>query len=220
LSAGAVRAVLFDLDGTLIDTARDLADCGNAMRARHGLAPLREATLRGFIGKGLANFIAKALEGEAVDLGEATRFFEERYFETCAVHSRPYPGAIAGLDLLRAEGIALGVVTNKAGRFTEAILERTGVRARFGVVVSGDTLERKKPHPEPVLHAARALGVGIAETLFIGDSANDVEAARAARCRVWLVPYGYSEGIAVESLAADAIVADIEAAAKSITILS
>jgi phosphoglycolate phosphatase len=114
--------------------------------------------------------------------------------------------------------VALGVVTNKAGRFTEAILERTGLRQRFGVVVSGDTLAQRKPHPGPVLHAARVLGTGVAETLFIGDSRNDVAAARAAGCRVWLVPYGYSEGEDVASLAADAIVPDIEAAAKSITI--
>jgi phosphoglycolate phosphatase len=213
-----VRAVLFDLDGTLIDTAGDLADCGNAMRARYGLPALQADTLRDFIGKGVANFIARSLQGASVDLGEATRFFEERYFETCAATSRPYPGALSGLDLLQANGIALGVVTNKAGRFTEAILERTGVRERFGVVVSGDTLAHKKPHPEPVLHAARALGVEVAQALFIGDSGNDVEAARAAGCRIWLVPYGYSEGADVASLSADAIVIDIEAAAKSITI--
>jgi phosphoglycolate phosphatase len=218
LSAAPVRVVLFDLDGTLIDTARDLAECGNAMRARYGLAPLSGEALRGFIGKGLANFIAMSLEGAAADPEEATRFFEERYFETCAASSRPYPGVIAGLDLLRAAGIALGVVTNKAGRFTEAILERTGVRGRFGVVVSGDTLGQKKPHPEPVLHAARVLGADMAQTLFIGDSGIDVSAARAAGCRVWLVPYGYSEGRDVGTLAADAIIPDIEAAAKSITI--
>lgn len=215
-----VRAVLFDLDGTLVDTASDLANCGNAMRARYGLAPLAQETLRGFIGKGVANFIAQSLRGVTVDLAEATHFFEERYFETCAETSRPYPGALAGLDLLQAEGIALGVVTNKAGRFTEAILERLGVRGRFGVVVSGDTLAHKKPHPEPVLHAARVLGAQMIHTLFIGDSGNDVDAARAAGCRVWLVPHGYSEGVAVETLAADAIVPDIEAAAKSITIRS
>jgi len=218
LSLPAVRAVLFDLDGTLIDTAVDLADCGNAMRARYGFAPLPVEKLRDFIGKGLANFIAMSLRDGALDLKEATRFFEQRYFETCAAKSRPYPGAIAGLDLLRAKGIALGVVTNKATRFTEAILVRTGVRDRFGVVVSGDTVAHKKPHPEPVLHAARALGAEVGQTLFIGDSANDVDAARAAGCRVWLVPYGYSEGRDVGSLAADAIVPDIEAAAKSITI--
>jgi phosphoglycolate phosphatase len=220
LSAGRVRAVLFDLDGTLIDTAGDLADCGNAMRARFGLAPLSAGTLRNFIGKGVANFIARSIEGEAVDLQEATRFFEARYFEACAATSRPYPGALAGLDLLQSKGIALGVVTNKAGRFTEAILERTGVRPRFGVVVSGDTLAHKKPHPEPVRHAARVLGAAIAETLYIGDSGTDVDAARAAGCRVWLVPYGYSEGIDVTTLSADAIVPDIEAAAKSITIVA
>ena len=218
MSASPVRAVLFDLDGTLIDTAIDLAVCGNAMRARLGLAPLLPETLRGFIGKGLANFIAMSLEGAAADPEEATRFFQERYFETCAANSRPYPGAIAGLDLLQAAGIALGVVTNKAGRFTEAILERTGVRDRFAVVVSGDTLANKKPHPEPILHAARMLGADIAQTLFIGDSGIDVAAARAAGCRVWLVPYGYSEGVNAGSLGADAIVPDIEAAAKSITI--
>jgi phosphoglycolate phosphatase len=218
LSAGRVRAVLFDLDGTLIDTAADLADCGNAMRAHFGLAPLAHAALRDFIGKGLASFIARSLQEAEVDLAQATRFFEARYYENCAASSRPYPGALAGLDLLRSRGVALGVVTNKAGRFTEAILERTGLRQRFGVVVSGDTLAQRKPHPGPVLHAARVLGTGVAETLFIGDSRNDVAAARAAGCRVWLVPYGYSEGEDVASLAADAIVPDIEAAAKSITI--
>ena len=220
MSRVPVRAVLFDLDGTLIDTAPDLANCGNAMRARYGLAPLDVETLRSFIGKGVANFIAQSLKGSTVDLADATHFFEERYFATCAATSRPYPGALAGMDLLQSEGIALGVVTNKAGRFTEALLERLGVRGRFGVVVSGDTLEYRKPHPEPVLHAARVLGAQIPQTLFIGDSGNDVDAARAAGCTVWLVPYGYSEGVAVETLAADAIVPDIEAAAKSITIRS
>jgi phosphoglycolate phosphatase len=122
-----------------------------------------------------------------------------------------------GLEALARAGIAMGCVTNKAGRFTEPLLERTGLRRFFGVVVSGDTVERKKPHPDPMLFAAGRLGASPAETLVVGDSLNDVQSAHAAGCAVVVVPYGYREGLALEDLGADAVVQSVEEAARSIT---
>jgi phosphoglycolate phosphatase len=124
---------------------------------------------------------------------------------------------VSGLEALERAGIAMGCVTNKAGRFTEPLLELTGLRRFFGVVVSGDTVERKKPHPDPMLYAAGKLGASPAETLVVGDSLNDVQSARAAGCAVVVVPYGYREGLSLEDLGADAVVASVEEAARSIT---
>jgi phosphoglycolate phosphatase len=111
----------------------------------------------------------------------------------------------------------MGCVTNKAARFTEPLLERTGLMRFLRVVVSGDTVANKKPHPEPMLHAAAKLGVAPDEALMVGDSLNDVASARAAGCPVVVVPYGYREGLAIEALGADAVVASVEEVARSIT---
>ena len=215
------RAALFDLDGTLVDTAPDLAAAANRMLADLGRAALPDDRIRDFVGKGVVNLVNKCFEAsggggeEARDRAHAV--FERHYSAGIADRSRPYPGVVDGLEALERAGIAMGCVTNKAGRFTEPLLELTGLRRFFGVVVSGDTVERKKPHPDPMLYAAGALGASPAETLVVGDSLNDVQSARAAGCPVVVVPYGYREGLSLEDLGADAVVASVEEAARSIT---
>ncbi len=143
--------------------------------------------------------------------------FEAAYLARVADRSRPYPGVVEGLERLRAARLPLGCVTNKASRFTLPLLAATGLSAYFGTVVSGDQVERKKPEPDALLLAARRLGVDPRHTLVIGDSGNDVKAARAAGCPVVVVPYGYREGVPVEALGADAVVQSVEAAAGWIT---
>lgn len=217
----APTALLFDLDGTLLDTAPDLARAANLMLAQLGRAALPAGVIRDFVGKGVLNLVHRCLEatgGAGPDeLARALSAFEGHYLAGIADLSRPYPGVLEGLDRLAAAGIALGCVTNKASLFTEPLLLRTGLRDYFGVVVSGDTTPKKKPHAEPVLYAAHALGVLPREALFVGDSLNDVQSARAAGCPVVVVPYGYREGLELEDLGADAVMASVDEAAKSIT---
>jgi phosphoglycolate phosphatase len=216
-----IRAVLFDLDGTLLDTAPDLASAANRMLADLGRPAIGEDGIRDYIGKGVVNLVNRCVEatggGSEADIGRALESFERHYLAGIADRSRPYPGVVDGLEVLARAGIAMGCVTNKVGRFTEPLLERTGLRRYFGVVVSGDTVERKKPHAEPLLYAAGKLGAEPGATLMVGDSLNDVRSARAAGCPVVVVPYGYREGLALEALGADAVVASVEAAARSIT---
>lgn len=215
------RAALFDLDGTLVDTAPDLAAAANRMLADLGRASLPDDRIRDFVGKGVMNLVNRCFEasggGGEEDRARAHAVFERHYSAGIADRSRPYPGVVDGLEALERAGIAMGCVTNKAGRFTEPLLELTGLRRFFGVVVSGDTVERKKPHPDPMLYAAGKLGASPAETLVVGDSLNDVQSARAAGCAVVVVPYGYREGLSLEDLGADAVVASVEEAARSIT---
>ncbi|HEX5629646.1 MAG TPA: phosphoglycolate phosphatase [Usitatibacteraceae bacterium] len=217
------RAALFDLDGTLVDTAPDLAAAANRMLADLGRASLPDDRIRDFVGKGVMNLVNRCFEasggGGEEDRARAHAVFERHYSAGIADRSRPYPGVVDGLEALERAGIAMGCVTNKAGRFTEPLLELTGLRRFFGVVVSGDTVERKKPHPDPMLYAAGKLGASPAETLVVGDSLNDVQSARAAGCAVVVVPYGYREGLSLEDLGADAVVASVEEAARSITMV-
>jgi phosphoglycolate phosphatase len=212
------RAALFDLDGTLLDTAPDLARSANRMLAELGRTALGESEIRDYIGRGIANLVRRCVEstggGSEEQHRHALEVFERQYAGGIADASHPYPGVVAGLEALAQAGIAMGCVTNKAGRFTEPLLERTGLRRYFGVVVSGDTVARKKPHADPLLHAADKLGAAPAETLMVGDSLNDVQSARAAGCPVVVVPYGYREGLSLEDLGADAVVNTVEDAAR------
>ncbi len=221
MSAPRIRAVLFDLDGTILDTAPDLAACANAMLAEIGRAPLPEETIRDYIGKGVQNLVTRSLEATGGASPEAAahalEVFERLYLAGLAVRTKPYPGVVEGMERLARAGIAMGCVTNKASRFTMPLLERTDLLRFMGVVVSGDTVANKKPHPEPMLHAVGRLGVDPSQALMVGDSRNDVDSARAAGCPVVVVPYGYREGLAVEALGADAVVASVEEAARSIT---
>jgi len=219
--APRIRAVLFDLDGTILDTAADLAAAANAMLAGIGRVTLPETQIRDYIGRGVQNLVTRSLEAtggaSAQEASSALAVFERHYLAGIADRTRPYAGVLEGMEALARAGIPMGCVTNKAARFTEPLLERTGLMRFLRVVVSGDTVANKKPHPEPMLHAAAKLGIAPGETLMVGDSLNDVASARAAGCPVVVVPYGYREGLAIEALGADAVVATVEDVARSIT---
>jgi phosphoglycolate phosphatase len=213
-----LRAALFDLDGTLLDTAPDIAAAANAMLAEQGLAPLPADVIRGFIGHGIARLVESCLQAAGNPLAcarlePALRGFGVHYARVNGRESRPYPDVPETLARLRAAALRLACVTNKARAFTAPLLEKTGLAPYFDVVVTADDAGARKPHPAPFLRACAALGVAPAEAVVIGDSANDAEGARAAGCRVLLVSYGYSEGRDVASLGADGVVATLGAAA-------
>lgn len=213
-----VRAVTIDLDGTLLDTVPDLASAADAMLAELDRRPLGPDVVRDFVGKGIPNLVRRCLavesEPDDASFARALETFQHHYARTNGRQTQIYPGVREGLDAMRAMGLPLGCVTNKATAFTVPLLAMTGLDGYFGALVCGDTLPEKKPHPMPLLHLFRELGAEPAESLHIGDSVNDVEAARAAGCRVLCVPYGYNEGRDVRELDCDAIVADLDEAAR------
>lgn len=215
-----LRAVLVDLDGTLLDTVPDLAAAANRMLADLGLPPREIAVIATFVGKGVPMLVRRALAGRLAgdaDPGlyeKALPLFERYYAEESGRRSVPYPGTREGIERMRAMGLRLACVTNKSERFTRDLLERTGFGAAFEVLVCGDTVARKKPDPMPVLVACERLGVAPREVLFIGDSLNDVTAARAAGCGVWCVPYGYNEGRPASTLDCDRTVQTLTEAAE------
>ena len=209
---GAVRAVLLDLDGTLLDTAPEIAAAAADMLSELGLDPVDPLRVREFIGKGIPHLVRRTLEaslGRAPDgrrVGSAMEGFFFHYAKRNGCMAKPYPGVLEGITELRAKGFALACVTNKTAQFTIPLLEATGLAGFFPVVVSGDTMPKKKPAPDPLLEACRRLGIPALEALMIGDSRNDALAARAAGCPVLLVPYGYTEGEDVQGIDCDGIV--------------
>jgi len=216
-----VKAVLFDLDGTLLDTVLDLHAAACDMLADLGRPPVTVADIRAYVGRGIPNLVKRVLAGDlaaaddpAPPPPEALASFKRHYAHCNGRATQPYPDVMAGLDALRARGLPLGVITNKARSFAAPLLERTGLAPYFAVAVCGDDLARAKPDPLPLVWACDRLGVSPADTLMIGDSVSDWRAARAAGCRVFLVPYGYNEGQDVRGLAADAIVSSILDAAQ------
>lgn len=214
-----VRAALIDLDGTLLDTAPDIAAAANRMLARLQLAPRSVEEIRGFIGQGSARLVRRCLEAagaQASAFDESLDAFVRSYDQESGRRTQPYPGVHEGLKQLSAAGIALACVTNKLQRFTVPLLERTGLARFFSVLVCGDTVSRLKPDPLPYVHACQSLAVVPGQAVVIGDSANDAVAGRAAGCRVLCVPYGYSEGHSVASIACDAVVEDLPSAAAYI----
>lgn len=208
----APKMILLDLDGTLVDSVPDLAYSVDAMLERLGLPKRGEAQVRHWVGNGVERLVRRALTGtmdgepDPALYERALPLFMEIYAANTSARSVLYPGVREGLDYLRAAGYRLGCVTNKAGRFTEPVLRELGIRDYFELVVSGDTLSRKKPDPEPLLHAARYFEVGPGEALMVGDSVSDVKAARAAGFRVVCVSYGYNHGMDIRAAQPDAVI--------------
>ncbi len=146
---------------------------------------------------------------------QALPAFEKHYTELL-LHSKPFDGVIAGLEALKQAGFRLGCITNKAARYTEPLLKGLGLSGYFEIVLSGDSLPEKKPHPIPLLHAAKFFGAPAEQVLMIGDSLNDTIAARAAGCPIFCVPYGYNHGEPVDSLDLDAVIENLPAALQLI----
>ena len=217
-----VKAVMIDLDGTLADTIPDLAVAVNMMLGELRRPALDVELVRTFVGKGIPKLVERALAGSidggasAGQMARALPVFERCYAEVNGRHSVIYPGVGEGLEALRAMCLPLACVTNKSGRFTIPLLEHLGIAHHFEQVIAGDTLPQKKPDPAPLLHACRVFGIAPREMLMIGDSGNDAQAARAAGCPVFCVPYGYNEGKNVRELDVDAIVTSLIAATRLI----
>jgi phosphoglycolate phosphatase len=219
LDGGPVKAVLLDLDGTLLDTAPDLAAAVNAMLAGQGLDPLPEQTVRDFIGQGIPRLVERSLVAAGLPLPCATletalRSFGMHYVRMNGRASRPFDGVPEALERMRGASLKLACVTNKAAAFTGPLLEKSGLARFFDAVATADLAGARKPDPAPFLHACKLLAVTPAEAVVIGDSANDAEGARAAGCRVLLVSYGYSEGRDVREIASDGVVATLADAAE------
>ena len=187
-----VRAVLFDLDGTLLDTAPDMAGALNELRHESQLPPLPFLGVRPFVSHGASALVRLAFpEADAVVFADLRERFLHLYRNRLGRETRPYEGALAALEGLESNGIPWGIVTNKPGWLTEPLLEQVGLRGRVAVVVSGDTLVERKPHPAPLLHAADRLGVMPRQCIYIGDAERDVLAANAAGMRVYVALFGY-----------------------------
>jgi len=218
-----VKAVMIDLDGTLLDTVKDLAIAVNLMLDKLGRAPLDEALVRTFVGKGIPNLVKRSLVGALAGEPAAALFeralplYLDCYERVNGKHTTVYPGVREGLAALKSAGFPLACITNKAGRFTLPLLRQMRIDAYFSIVIAGDTLPQKKPDPLPLTHACRHFGIAPREMLMIGDSLNDAIAARAAGCPVFCVPYGYNEGADVRELDVDAIVETLFEATKLIT---
>ena len=218
----AVRAAAFDLDGTLLDTLPDIAEAARRMLADVGRPEVGAKAVRRYVGDGIQRLakrlLTQEMDGEppAGELERALDRFEHHYRDTLTQRTRPFPGVEDGLRQFAREGLKLACVTNKAESFTLPLLEATGLRGYFELVVAGDTLPRKKPDPLPLLYCAQQFGARPHELLVVGDSANDALAARAAGCPAFCVPYGYSARD-VRELDCDAIVGDLVEAARLIT---
>jgi phosphoglycolate phosphatase len=196
--------VIFDLDGTLVDTAPEIADALNEYLATRGLAGAPFATVRGWIGYGARRLLEKALGAKVTDA--EMKAFAEIYLAHCGRNSKPYDGVPETLDSLREQGIRTAVMTNKERRFALPVLSAHGLLERLDDLVFGDSLPEKKPHPLPVIHLVVRAGVAAARSLVVGDSEIDVAAARAAGAAAWAVGYGYGDMALVQSAQPDRIV--------------
>jgi len=188
-----IDLVLFDLDGTLADTAPDLAAAANRQRADRGLEPLPIDQLRPMASHGARGLIGRALglaPGDA-DYEAARIEFLDYYWQGLCVQTRLFAGMPETLDRLEAMGRRWGVVTNKASRFTEPLMERLGLHRRAACVVSGDTTQHAKPHPAPIQHALKSCAVGSERAVYVGDDLRDVQAGRAAGVATVIAAYGY-----------------------------
>ncbi len=190
-----IRAVLFDLDGTLVDSAGDLRNALNIVLAERGLRSLSLDEVKGMIGDGATKLVERGLAatgGDPATLMETHRAFLALYEANASSLTRPYTGAVETLTALQAKGLPLAVVTNKPAAATAMVLEALDLARFFKVVVGGDTLPQRKPHPAPILHALEGLGIPAEAALMVGDNHHDITAARAAGTAAVAVTYGYS----------------------------
>ncbi len=200
--------LLFDLDGTLIDSAPDLAGAANDLRAEHGLAPLPSAALRPMVGAGARGMVGIAFGVQPGDSGfDALKdAFLARYAERLLDSTSVFDAMMPVLDALDAAKLPWGIVTNKAMRFTAPLVDGLGLTRRAQVVIAGDTTPHAKPHPAPLLEAARRVGVAAAACAYIGDDHRDMLAGRAAGMLTLAAAWGYlGQGEPVQAWGADQV---------------
>lgn len=185
-------ALLLDLDGTLLDTAPDMGGALNLLRAEHGLEPLAGEIIRPVVSHGAMRLVALGFPEATGDAFESLRLrFLGLYAANLAVGTRLFPGFEAVLDYLDARRLPWGIVTNKPGWLTDPLLAALDLDRRAACAVSGDTLAERKPHPLPLLHAARLVGVDPGRCVYVGDAERDIQAGRAAGMTTVVAAYGY-----------------------------
>ena len=214
-----MRLIVFDLDGTLIDSRRDLADAANALIVEHGGQPLQVEAITAMVGEGALLLVRRALAAAGVtpDLHAALDRFLELYDERLLVHTRLYDGTREALEVLAARG-PLAILTNKPQRPTERILDGLGIAPFFRWVIGGDTPHGRKPDPAGLTHLMSLAGAGSGDSTMVGDSAIDLRTARAAGTRVCLVRYGFGFQTAAAELLGDELIAD--SASRLATVLA
>lgn len=193
MPSATLRTVLFDLDGTLLDTAPDLASALNQVLVENQREVLPFETIRPWVSHGGPALIGYGfqLEPEDPDFEPLRERLLEIYRANIAVQTRLFPGMAEVLDELEARQLKWGVVTNKPGWLTEPLLEQLGLHTRCACIVSGDTLKERKPHPAPLLHACTLTGSQVEECLYVGDAQRDIEAGRNARMKTLVALFGY-----------------------------
>ena len=207
-NGGYIAAVLFDLDGTLIDSAPDLAGAANDLRATHGLPAMPYAALRPMVGSGARGMVGVAFgvtpdDSRFADLRDA---FLARYAQRLLQDTAVFAAVAPVLDTLDAAGMRWGIVTNKATRFAQPVIQGLGLAARAAVFIAGDTTSHAKPHPEPLLEAARRLALPPAHCVYVGDDLRDVQAGRAAGMTTLAAAWGYlGQGEAIADWRADSV---------------
>jgi phosphoglycolate phosphatase len=204
-----IRLIALDLDGTLINSAPDLSDAVNKMLAELGLRQHPQAAVEQWVGNGVVMLIKRALTGQMApaadpeNLAEALALFGDFYEAHVYERSVIYPGVMEGLQQLKEKGFKLACITNKIERFTQPLLVETGMAGYFDFIACGDSYARMKPDPLPLLKAAEHFAIEPAKALMVGDSINDMRAARSAGFRTAAVSYGYAGKYSVEDLNAD-----------------
>ncbi len=205
--------VLIDVDGTLVDSVPDMAYCVDETMRRCGLPVRGEASVRKWVGNGAPRLIERALSNDMNGYPEPELFeramplFMDIYADNVSKRSVLYEGVIEGLDHLASiKGLKVGCVTNKPTQFTHPLLKEMGIFDRFEIIISGDTLAEKKPHPLPLLYAAEQLGAAPENSLMLGDSKSDVNAARAAGFKIICTTYGYNHGEDIRNYHPDAVI--------------
>jgi phosphoglycolate phosphatase len=213
--------ILFDLDGTLIETAPEIADAVNDTLTRFELPPVTQQQVNHWIGHGTRELLIQALayvgntSAELVRHSDSFKLIEAEfgkfYQRRCGTRSHLYPHVRETLQALRAAGVKLVVMTNKEGRYTQTVLDAHQMAPLFDLVISGDTLPVKKPNPAGIADCLQRLGVVRERALFVGDSSIDVATARNGGIAVWALPYGYNMGEPIEACHPDRVIPDFSA---------
>ena len=210
-----IEVVAFDLDGTLVDTAPDLAVAANRMLAILGGRPLPERHVSALIGDGIDQLVSRVLtlsggtEPKPAQLSTAARLFRDLYGQCVFQRSRLYPGAHETLQALQSAGIFSCCITNKERRFTLPLLEAAGIADLIAFALCAERAEERKPNPTLLLAGCRRLGVAPSRMLYVGDSRSDIVAARAAGCRVVVVDYGYHRNLSLADARPDGIIGNL-----------
>lgn len=206
------KLIMIDVDGTLVDSVPDLAFCVDQMMIELGLQLCGEERVRNWVGNGIPKLIERALI-DKLDKESISKVYEvaypiflKLYSDNSAIRSRLYDGVKEGLDYLKSKGYLLGCVTNKAEQFTNPLLKKMGIYNDFRLIISGDTLDKKKPDPLPLLHGANFFNMQPNECLMLGDSVSDVRAARAAGFDIICMAYGYNHGNNIEDENPDLVI--------------